>query len=311
MIGITSGTNKMTRGMTSLIIQFFKKYFLFLFLLTPLNGMISCNIFSPVDPPAGDAQLLSAARSCFNQGNFDCAKKYYGQLSSNQSDEGNTEETLAVLAQLGLTADAFFSAIADHSGNFGSIIIPLINSFGSNVGQSVRLKIFQAYQNHTAIIDTQLSALVRFMTSIGLLAELFAEDASIPGNFQLTDFVLSPTRCAAATLNILDISSLSNCAKPSGKKIIDGTNLTLATATSVTMSGNPTLYMINAALLEIYNSSTQIGASGSFGSSSVSQTNTILQKASGTNGLPSAIGTGTDSPLYRQILIVDLFGASS
>ena len=70
-----------------------------------LQGCV--NIFDPLDSPSGEAQLLSAARACFDDGDFACAREFYGKLGSN-------EDAIAELALKRGTGARGLRAIMEH-----------------------------------------------------------------------------------------------------------------------------------------------------------------------------------------------------
>ncbi|MBI3534419.1 MAG: hypothetical protein HY072_02890, partial [Deltaproteobacteria bacterium] len=56
--------------------------------------LVSCpNVFDPIDNPSGDAQLLSAARACFDKGDLACAKDNYGKITGTTDAEYAAAET--------------------------------------------------------------------------------------------------------------------------------------------------------------------------------------------------------------------------
>src|SRR4051794_31520633 len=110
-----------------------------------------CNFFSPLDKPSGDEQLLAAARACFDHGDYECASKYYGELSSSASDQAVSETAFELLAQSGATSSVFIKAVLDGDGNGGKIVTKLANSLISSAGQTSRLNIVHAYQKYAQI----------------------------------------------------------------------------------------------------------------------------------------------------------------
>jgi hypothetical protein len=63
-----------------------------------LAALSGCNVFSVLDSPSGDAQLISAARACFDQGDFACARDNYSKLSDSSADIRASEEAFLALA---------------------------------------------------------------------------------------------------------------------------------------------------------------------------------------------------------------------
>ena len=82
-----------------------------LFLLALVN--LSClNVFSPIDSPSGDAQFLSLARACFDQGDIDCANKYYAKVSgTTEAETAAAEEAFTILDKNGATMGALMQSL--------------------------------------------------------------------------------------------------------------------------------------------------------------------------------------------------------
>lgn len=251
---------------------------------------LGCNALSFIDSPSGDQQILAAARACFDKGNFDCASKFYGQLSNASSDNANSEGAFEILSQNGVSVAVFMSAVISGSSSGGKLVTTLANSLTSNASETTRLNIFHAYQKNSLINDTKVRGLIRFITALSLMAEILAEDAGTDGKLNQSDIATNATGCLAAS----PLFTLSpHCAKPSGKKLISGTALNLATATDAQMSGSPSLQMIYAAVTEVNQGISQMQATGSLGSSTSSFS---------TNLLAATLDTG-DSPGFRGALI--------
>lgn len=233
------------------------------FFFIPVTG---CNLFSFVDSPSGDIQLLSAARSALDRGDYASASKYYGLISSASSDQVTSESAFEILAQNGMTISVFMTAVLAASTNSGKLVTRLSQSLIGNAGSTARLNIFHAYQKVLLINNSKLRGLVRFITSLTLIAELLAEDANSSTQLLQTDLVLSPTSCLAAYPAFYLSAS---CGKPTNSKLISGSSsITLSTATDSQMSGSPSLFMISAALNEISTGTSEMGSSGTLGSSS-------------------------------------------
>jgi hypothetical protein len=247
-----------------------------------------------MDKPSGDIQILSAARACFDVGDYECASNYYSQLSSASSDQSNSEAVFQTLAQNGVSVSAFMDSVISGSSEAGKLVTNLSTYLIPTSGESARLAFFHAFQKQSTISDSRTQGLIRFITSLSLLSELLAEDAdTTKGKLQQADLVSSPTGCADSTAPLF-----SGCEKPTGKKIVSGAaTIVLKTATDAQMSGSPSLQMINAAAVEIEQGLSQMQTSGSLGSSSSSFTQGLLNAAS------AGIIDGTDSPAYRKVLI--------
>lgn len=255
-------------------------------------ALTGCNPFALVDTPSGDTQVLAAARACFDKGDFTCASKYYGQLSSVASDSTNSEGAFQALAQNGATMGAFMNAAVNGGTSGGKFLTQLANSLASGAGQTRRLAIFHAYQRWDSISDTSLKNLVRFLTAASLLAEILAEDAGTNGLFETTDWVTTPTTCLTKSGTLYVDAA---CLPPSGKAITAGAVVSLSSTTADSvMTGSPTLGMINGALQEVNNGLSNISLTGGIGSTTQSFANQVLNN--------NAITT-TDNGAFRGFLL--------
>jgi hypothetical protein len=258
-----------------------------------LGALLGCNAFTSFDGPSSDPQLLEAARACFDRGDYDCASRYYGQLSTNSSDIANTEHAFALLSQSGMTAGTFISIVLNGVSSGGQLVTRLANSLIPQAKQATRLNIFHAYQKSLLINDTRTKGLVRFVTSIALLSEVLAE-ASTHGALHKSDLVADATACAAASL--LTYLITPGCLGPSGTTLTSGSAaITLTTATDTQLTGSPSLQMILAAITEVDAGISQMGTS-SLGSTTSSFATQLL-----TNGVVNT--DPTDSPIFRGLLI--------
>lgn len=259
-----------------------------------------CNSYSFVDKPSSNAQILSAARACLDEGNYSCAATYYGQLSS-PSDESRSEAIFTNLAEDGVTVATFANAVIAGSSNAGKLITKFAGQLTGIASVTTRLNFFHIYQQYKNIQEPHAQGLVRFVTGLTLLSEIFAEGANKSGIFQASDLVSDPTSCATN----YDIPPFTGCSAPSNSKISSGTAIpALTSASDSDMSGSPTLFMINAAIYEIDQGLNDMGPNGQLGSSSQGFTSSIL------NDGADAIIPGTDSPIYRGLLIQNGIGTN-
>jgi hypothetical protein len=231
--------------------------------LQTLNG---CNLLSSLDSPSGDAQILAAARACFDAGNFTDASNYYLKLSNGSNDARYADLAFEALAQNGLPASIFMSAVASSSGSIGSLITQLAGQLSYHASVTTRLGIFQAYQAAWNIQNTQSQGVLRFITSLALVAEILSENAATPGIYKQSDLVDNPGTgagsCAAST---------ANCAG----KMTGGSHFTLVQTTPTSsFSGTPTLSMIQAGITEMAASGLQITGSLSSSATVLSTTTT-------------------------------------
>ena len=222
------------------------------------STLVGCNVFKTLDTPKGDSQILAAAHSCLDEGNYTCATQYYLQLSSSLNDTKYSEMAVAKLAESGIPVGTFAMAVLKSSSNIGKLITNFTNALSYQASSSLRLELFHNYQTTLNIQNTQLQGVLRLITTLTLIAEIFAEDATIPGNYQATDLVVDPTACRSAPDPLTAIATeFSNCSGNPTKKLISGTTIpTLATATDADIedlanSGAPTLHMIAACINEV------------------------------------------------------------
>ncbi len=276
-----------------------KHLFKVIFILMILTG---CNPYSLVDKPSGDLQILSTARACFDQGDYECASKYYQQVSPHYSDQANSETALMILAQNGLTAGVFVSAIIDGSKNGGTLITKLADALTYTANSTTRLAFFHAFLKVNLISEIHNRGLIRFITATGLMAEILAEDAGSPGKFTQADLVANPTICLSTTD---PTQQLTACKAPLGKKLTLGSSIPdLQKATDADIigpSGNPTLYMINAAITQIIDSIDELQTTGSLGSSSLNFANNTLAITLNTNW--NSFTTLQQDAVYRAGLL--------
>jgi hypothetical protein len=161
----------------------------------------SCNIFGFMDSPSGDAQLLSAARACFNDGDLTCAREYYAKVSNDNTSIRESELAFIKLEENGAGMEAFAYAFGGGFGGTG------INRLASRVWTSSaadlaarRTAVSAVYDAATAanIPDTQLRALVRFAASTAGLGLVFAQRSG-DGVLRQNEIVTNPGGCTAGT----------------------------------------------------------------------------------------------------------------
>ena len=261
--------------------------------------LTGCNLYNSLDKPSGDTQILSAARACFDRGDFTCSANYYNQLSSSLSDQANSETAFEILAQNGSGSSVFMDSVLSGTTNGGKLVTTLAEYLTATASQSTRMALFRAYQKTLLISDTKTQGLIRFITATALLSEVLAEDAGQLGKLTQSDLVTNPTTCLASA----PLYNSPSCGVPTGKKITTGTNtFSLPTATDSNISGSPTLILINAAFSEINAGLSQLGATGSIGSSAQSLATIFTAQ-------PNLLSPGSqDSPAYRALLISNGIG---
>lgn len=161
-----------------------------------LGGGTSCNVFDPLSNPGGDEQLLSKARACLDQADYECALEAYGEMSSDQADVKASEEAYTLLTQHGGGFKGFATSFGTSPDGKGLSL--LANQMVSGAGEARRLAIHQAYKKHELINISNspgLKNLVRFLGATALAGEILAEIAGEDGVFKASDFVTSPSTC--------------------------------------------------------------------------------------------------------------------
>ncbi|HUP58678.1 MAG TPA: hypothetical protein VM598_14565 [Bdellovibrionota bacterium] len=258
--------------------------------------LVGCNIFNPFDSPTSEAQLLSVARACFDNGDFECARENYGKLSGSFADVRNSEEAFLAVEQVGAGMGAFIAAFGADDVDAGRAITSIANSVGANATRANRVALFAAYQKAAAVSDTRLKGLTRFVTSMALIANMLSENAVSKGNLLKTDLAANPTACTALGAGCVAAPScgssgngvlLSTGATVGGDGSLDG-----VTAADVD-NANASIEIFNAAITTINDSLSQMGAT---------TTSADLGAFAGTFAA-LAIGGTPDSPCYRQALI--------
>ncbi len=218
-------------------------------------SLSGCNVFSSLDSPDGDVQLLSAARACFDKGDIACALEHYSKVSSGSSSEvAAAERAFAVLDQNGIGMGKFMTTMA--SGDLSAGLTSLAGDFSRNSGQSLRQSLYTAYREVDNIpTQSELRGLVRFITAYALSAAILAEEAGGDGTLSKTDIANSPNTCAP------------NCTKTS-PVIVYGTGVNLISNPSPNgaMTGtSPTWGMLKGAYLAIVHAlANELVAAGDF-----------------------------------------------
>jgi hypothetical protein len=223
-----------------------------------------CNLYSAFDKPSGDEQILSKARACFDQNDFDCARSYYAQLSTSYADVRASEEAFMILAENGATMAAFMETFG--SGGSGQGLTELAERMApGNITK--RRNIQDAYKKFTdyttgSYATDSLRQLVRYVTATALAAELLAEN--IPEGGALTkNLIVTNSTCSA---NACNITGDANCDKASSSVLGDGngSNPTIL----ADLSGTVTLEHFKAAMSEIYTALESLAAAGGFSTGS-------------------------------------------
>jgi hypothetical protein len=284
----------------------------------------ACNIFSPFDHATSDTQLVSAARACFDKGDFACATKAYQQIVAEGSSDADyniaqSESAFAVIDPLGASMGNFLAAFGSGGGGnsnggsgggggggTGSALTSLATSIlGVGTGQSVREAIvLQALQNVNNISDTQLRGMVRFVTSAALISEVLAETASAAGAtaFTAANLVNTPSACSTTPTTC---GSGSACQPPAGSPLAAAQGaaptVALESMTQAQLDATGPMWIINSAFAEIQTAASELGAGSGLGGSANNSAGDVTAEsvAIGTNSggcfLAALLGEGVGS----------------
>jgi hypothetical protein len=264
------------------------------------------NVFDPIDSPSGDAQLISAARAALDRGDFDEAVEYYQKLSGDSADIKASEQAFAILTKHNLGMAAFASAFGTGGGSAGKGITRMANSIGGGANADARVELFQAFEQTKSITSAPLKGLVRFLTSVALVAEAIAETSAIPGTSAASDIVLTPASCPGSSSTDTTCLALTACGQPahSGSLARGGTSafdLTAATADTVRAQG-ATLSLISGAINQITIAlRDEIGSSGNLSGSLSGFSGAVAE---------AALGTTPDGNCFRAALISQGIGSN-
>lgn len=304
---------------------------------------ISCNVFSPLDSPASDAQYLSKARACFDQADYACARENYAKITDVDSlDAARSEQVFALLDENGVNLGNFLSSIVGNDAGFSGILTGMTKGFIENntASAATRQKIFLAYLSALQIQDSSLRGLAKFLTSAALVGEILAEDAGDDGIFDASDVVNDSDSClasngpptqeeitasvAAATLSgetaTLGGCFATSCAKPTGKILTTGdAAVDIDTLTDIG-SSDPSFRIIISAIGKIQTSLSEIiGTSTDSGSltDAISSADDLGSDLTSTTDLTGDVDGDGDVDVvvdydrcYRYAVISLLFGTN-
>ena len=239
------------------------------FLIILVTVLTGCNFFAGLDSPSGDEQLLSKARACFDQGDFDCARENYQAVSTNYQDIKNSETAFLILDEQGINLGTFLAAFA--SGDGGSGLNELVNALVDGAGEEKRLAIFSALEMAGDIEQIELRGLVRFVSAMSLTAEILAEDAGVASDstkFTGNDFVEDAEECESLSQEqcLLDqFNGSGDCFAPADATIETGTVIDSDDFSEEDFEGNPTLFQFDFAINQVNTALTsEVGAGGTF-----------------------------------------------
>lgn len=257
-------------------------------ILAGTAGVSSCNMFSFVGP-SSDAQTLSAANACFDTGNFDCATKYYEQLSSTDSDTSVSKMAFEVFDQQGGSMSNFMQFVGDVDNKIsvGNALTNFAQRMNAGAGEGKRVAIWTAFNTYSNIQNVPLQQFVRFIGALSLFGEMLAETQGTDNMLHQSDIVSNAPLC----LN----EGASNCLTATDCGT-GNSNLT-ATATPTPLDNalgaaaaptepQPSADHLNDALDSTVAALTLLNAQGKFGSTLT--TLTTLFKTTAPSSAPSA-----------------------
>ena len=251
----------------------------------------SCNVYSPLNSPSGDEQILSAARACLDQADYSGALVLYQKLSSNYSNTVASESAYAILDENG----ADFGAIASSFGKSpnGKGLSALANAMILGAGETRRLALYQAYQKAALITgNPTLQGFVKFMASIALAAEMLAENAGADSIMSYSDLAEGGSSCTTTACGLGQASCNAATGGKFSTSVFAGLDAAQPTGT------NPSLDQLYSAITQAVSGLSAMGAAGGTSSS--------FTHLLGTDGLPS-VGT-MQAACFRATLIAQGIG---
>ncbi|MBS1958678.1 MAG: hypothetical protein JST80_04320 [Bdellovibrionales bacterium] len=181
------------------------KFQLVLSLLGVLS-LSSCNLWGGIDTPSGDDQILSAARGCFDRADYTCATKYYGQLSSAQSDTRIAETALVSMAQDGIFSIAdVVRSLGNGRGDANSFskIANYIAARGKT-SASYRIQLDRLFVEAGSIVNANSRAYTRFLIGLAMTNQILAAITNSDANLDAADISSTPNACRASSGSCAD-----------------------------------------------------------------------------------------------------------
>jgi hypothetical protein len=272
----------------------------FLLLFGSLLSLTACNLYGGIDKPSGDAQHLSAARACLDNGDYDCAQTNYQALSSNENDVKISEEELTTLAQQNIfSISDLVSTLGSSRGNGSSLaqLAGVLAARGKTDGNT-RVILQSTWASDGNIQNANLKAFSKFLVSYAMLNEVLASAVTDSNNgLAQGDLVANPSVCVSSFSSnpTSCYTDTTDCGAPAGTALLDTTPSDVSSMDSATnWDTAPTLQKVFESL---------VAASASIGNlnsndEGVFKTITELQAAFAV--LPNAA-------CKRQALLIALF----
>lgn len=247
--------------------------------------LTGCNLYSGLDHPSGNTQLLSAARACFDRNDLTCAQGDYAKISGSLQDQATAESSFTYLDQQGASMAAFMTFIGNiGSQGTGGALTQFAESL-SPAGETRRLGIWQAYSMSAQIQDSSLQAFAEFLSSTALAVELLAEDGSSPGVLAKTDIAQNPTGCMA-TGGCTNAVQSTDCDQGNGGLSNSNTEV-LSTSQPPTDIGSPSYDQLYDAVTAAASSLAALSASGRFANAATTFNSITTITINGTTFKPS------------------------
>jgi hypothetical protein len=262
-----------------------------------LTGLSSCNAFDPLDNPGSDPQYLSAARACFDKGDFACARENYSKLSSSYQDTVTAEESFISLDEEGASMGAIMEFVGNLSDKgTGEALTIFANRLAPGAGVNRRVAIWKAYSAaaNGGIKNADLKNFVIFVSSLSLAAEILAEGSEGTSQVPYT-YIVSPS-CKSASVAACAITP--GCDAPAGATLLrNSSNIDATTQPTNTQASTRQLY---DAIYISLDAMTTLGAGGRF-SSALNDFSSITQ---GLGSNSTTIGTtAAVDRCFRQTLV--------
>lgn len=188
----------------------------FIILALTFMATTSCvNVFSPIDSPGGDDQILSAARAAFDRGDVAKAREYYEKLGANET--AISEKLFLDLDACGAGIGTLASALSkgsDSLDNPGILLTIMAEKMNALHGTDCLEQLRKTYQASTKITDKRLGAFSKFLAALAIAGEVLAHNAGIATNGSLdkTDYLSLPT----ASCDLSGGPCAGGCAKLDG-----------------------------------------------------------------------------------------------
>jgi len=264
----------------------------------PALGALSsgCNLLGWLDSPGTDEARLSAARGCFDAGDFECARTHYEALSSDYEDIRTAELIYLTLEEEGAGFGTFLKTIIGGGTSPGALVNTLANELALlEPGEAKRNRLVSALVQADGISTAGLRGFTRFLVSMTLFAELLAEISGDDTIIDASDLASSPESCASSDC-VLD----SDCSQPTnGGLSTEGATATLDIIAMETLDGEASIAMVNAVIAQLNASLTEMGASGGYSENS----SAIADELGAVSDIP---GVNTEE-LFAQCFVQTMF----